>query len=37
VAGFFHDHIFVPWGRASDALTTVRSLQPAAGDGDGGR
>lgn len=26
VAGFFHDHVFVPWPRASDALATLRAL-----------
>lgn len=30
VAGFFHDHVFVPWPRASDALASVRALQRSA-------
>jgi len=31
VAGYFHDHVFVPWPRASDALAALRALS---GDGD---
>lgn len=30
VAGFFHDHVFVPWPRASDALASARALQRSA-------
>ncbi|RZS59717.1 hypothetical protein EV141_0950 [Microcella putealis] len=30
VAGYFHDHVFVPWQRASDALDALRAL--GAGD-----
>lgn len=26
VAGYFHDHVYVPWSRASDALTALRAL-----------
>ena len=26
VAGFYHDHIFVPLGREQDALTVLREL-----------
>lgn len=26
VAGFFHDHVFVPWPRASDAVAALRAL-----------
>ncbi len=27
VAGAFHDHIFVPWQRADDAMRVLRALQ----------
>ena len=30
VAGYYHDHVFVPWVRASDALDALRAL--GAGD-----
>lgn len=30
VAGFYHDHIFVPWDRAGDAMTCLRALAAAA-------
>lgn len=33
VAGFFHDHVYVPWARASDALEALRAL--GAGDARG--
>jgi hypothetical protein len=26
VAGYFHDHIFVPWDRREDAVTELRAL-----------
>lgn len=30
VAGYFHDHVFVPWTRADDALATLRALAAGA-------
>jgi hypothetical protein len=36
VAGFHHDHLFVPWQRAEDALEALRDIAQrsvAAGEG----
>lgn len=32
VAAFFHDHVFVPAGRAAEALDALRALSAAAGE-----
>lgn len=32
IAGFYHDHIFVPWDRRSDALVALTVLATGAGD-----
>ncbi len=29
VAGFYHDHVFVPWGRRLDAMAALRGLSNA--------
>lgn len=26
IAGYYHDHVFVPWDRRQDAMATLRSL-----------
>jgi uncharacterized protein len=36
VAGAYHDHIFVPYERANEAMTTLRRLQHEAMGGAGG-
>lgn len=35
VAGFHHDHLFVPWERHGDALAALAALSTGAAAGDG--
>ena len=33
IAGFCHDHIFLPWDRRDDAMSALRALSAASSDG----
>ena len=35
VAGFHHDHLFVPWARAEEALAALAALSRSAAAGEG--
>jgi len=35
MAGWFHDHLFVPWGRRREALEALAELQREAAEGAG--